>query len=219
MKAPARPMPLRAYPEQKPASEPKDIVPARGATRCVVSAGPGAVCSLSAAVAVGPLTPNTARVVRLSLGLAPTAGAYRALQPNPSGRPANSAASSSVGGVKFGNSETHLGTGGMVAAAMDGIPEDSEGSRRDEDRGGAMSGLIPFFFISLRSPLRLARALSSAVLPAALSAASLLRRLSSSASIRALSSAMATSGSAQARVRGCWRKGSKLRDAATCVSR
>merc|ERR1719482_932084 len=121
VKAPARPMPLRAYPEQKPASEPKDIVPA------------------------------------------------------------NSAASSSVGGVKFGNSETHLGTGGIVmAAAMDGIPEDSEGSRRDEDRGGAMSGLIPFFFISLRSPLRLARALSSAVLPAALSAASLLRRFASS---------------------------------------
>ena len=220
MKAPARPMPLRAYPEQKPASEPKDIVPARGATRCVVSAGPGAVCSLSAAVAVGPPTPNTARVVRLSLGLAPTAGAYRALQPNPSGRPANSAASSSVGGVKFGNSETHLGTGGIVmAAAMDGIPEDSEGSRRDEDRGGAMSGLIPFFFISLRSPLRLARALSSAVLPAAFSAASLLRRLSSSASIRALSSTMA-SGSAPrlGRVRAAVvRKGRAPRDA--CLKR
>ena len=49
----------------------------------------------------------------------------------------------------------------VMAAAMDGIPEDSEGSRRDEDRGGAMSGLIPFFFISLRSPLRLLLSLGS----------------------------------------------------------
>ena len=74
---------------------------------------------------------------------------------------------------------------------MEGIPEDREGSRRDEDRAGATTGLIPFFFISLRSPLRLARALSSAVLPAALSAASLPRRFASSASICALPSAMA----------------------------
>ena len=73
---------------------------------------------------------------------------------------------------------------------MEGIPEDREGSRRDEDRAGATTGLIPFFFISLRSPLRLARALSSAVLPAALSAASLPRRFASSASICALPSAM-----------------------------
>ena len=79
---------------------------------------------------------------------------------------------------------------------MDGIPEDREGSRRDEDRAGATTGLVPFFFISLRSPLRLARALSSAVLPAALSAASLPRRFASSASICALPSAMATFGSA-----------------------
>ena len=77
---------------------------------------------------------------------------------------------------------------------MEGIPEDREGSRRDEDRAGATTGLIPFFFISLRSPLRLARALSSAVLPAALSAASLPRRFASSASICALPSAMATFG-------------------------
>jgi len=128
-----------------------------------------------------------------------TAGAYGAPQPNPSGRPANSAASSSVGGVKCGNSETHLGTGGMDMDAgmdgMDGIPEDREGSSLP-DHAGATSGLIPFFFISLRSPLRLARALSSAVLPAALSDASLPRRFASSASICALPSAMATFGSA-----------------------
>ena len=101
------------------------------------------------------------------------------------------AASSSVGGVKWGNSETHLGTGGAGMEAGHGIPDDREGSIPNS--AGVMTGLIPFFFISLSSPLRLARALSSLVLPAALSADSLARRLASSASICALPSVSAMS--------------------------
>lgn len=66
--------------------------------------------------------------------------------------------------VKLGKFETHAGTDGKFEGidGIDGIDMD----------GFRITGLMPFFFISLSSPLRLAIAFSSAFLPACLSAAS-----------------------------------------------